>query len=60
MTSEHGTHSGFWDVTSKFTSHAMRKPQNQKKQYSFHCESLQSRLLIFIIHLSPQEVSVIG
>jgi hypothetical protein len=28
--SEDGTHSGFYHVVGKFTSHTMQKPQNQK------------------------------
>ena len=30
ITSEDGTHSGFRNVVSKFTSHTVQKPQNQK------------------------------
>ena len=30
MTSKDWTHSSFWNIASKFTSHTMQKPQNQK------------------------------
>jgi hypothetical protein len=34
MTSEDGTHSGFRNVVSKFTSQTVQKPQNQKSNIS--------------------------
>ena len=44
MTSQDGAHSGFRNVVSKFTSHTVQKPRNQKKkQHSFHDENLKSR-----------------
>jgi hypothetical protein len=46
MTSQDGTHSGFRNVVGKFTSHTVQKPQNEKKQHSFHGESSLSRIIL--------------
>ena len=57
MTSKDGTHSGLRNVVSKFTSHTAQKLQNQKRHYSFHAESLKSRIHASLLIQREQHVS---
>jgi hypothetical protein len=48
MASENGTHSGFRNVTGKFTSNTVQKPQNQKRE-QFRGGSLKSKVVYILI-----------